>query len=190
MSYLDERFCRFVGRQIMVSEETLEDLCEDWDGEEDENGIINGEGNVVFDSHPYDEDDDEEMDEDEDDWDESDEWEVSASLRFEIENGMLTMVEPEVSIYGDPGLGEEAPEDTWNEDDEVSALEFLCLITGGENGGENKKPESQDECVDSDSRPWTREEATAWFKKWDAEAREAYKKVRGVDPFEKKEITR
>ena len=133
MSYLDERFSIFIGRKVIVSEDELEEQCEEWDGEEDENGIISGEGSVVFDSHPYnDDDDDEDMDEDEDDWDESDEWEVSASLRFEIENGMLTMVEPEVSIYGDPGLGEEAPEDTWNEDDEVSALEFLRLITGHE----------------------------------------------------------
>ena len=146
MSYLDERFSIFIGRKVIVSEDELEELCEEWGGEEDENGIISGEGCVVFDSHPYNEDDDdEEMDEEEDDWDESDEWEVSANLRFEIENGMLTMVEPEVSIYGDPGLGEEDPEDTWNEDDEVSALEFLRLITCGDENGMDKSPENQDD---------------------------------------------
>ena len=140
MSYLDERFSSFIGRKVIVSEDKLEELCEEWDGEEDEDEILSGEGSVVFDSHPYNEDDDdEEIDEEEDDWDESDGWEVSANLRFEIEYGMLTMVEPEVSIYGDPGLGEEAPEDTWNTEDEASALEFLCLITGGDYGGEKKK---------------------------------------------------
>lgn len=180
MSYLDERFSGFIGRKVIVSEDKLEELCEEWSGEEDEDGTISGEGSVVFDSHPYNEEnDDEDVDEEEDDWDESDEWEVSANLRFKIENRVLTMVEPEVSIYGDSGLGEEEPEDTWNTADEASALEFLCLITGGE----NKKPESQDECVGSDSRPWTREEATAWFKKWEAEAREGYKEVRGHYPY-------
>lgn len=148
MSYLDETFKRFIGLKVTVSEETLDELCEDWYSEDNENGTISGEGYVVFDSHPYnDEDDDEDRNEDEDEWDETDNWEVYAKLRFGIEDGVLVSIEPEVSIYGDPGLGEEDPEDTWNNDDESAALEFLKLITSGHSGITDEGPKDIDEGV-------------------------------------------
>ncbi len=108
----------FIGMKIYLGENpeeySLKGVEFEWEGDDE---TLAGTGTIIFDSRPYDDEND---------------WTLQNSLTFETnEDGVIESIEigSEVHAWGDSGLGETDPDNEWTWEDYDIACKYMKILT-------------------------------------------------------------
>ena len=108
----------YIGKRVGLTSEDLSKICREWDTYSTAADPLSGDGMIEFEEHPVNDDRYRES-----------YWVSVSNICFEINNGRLTLAEPGIELYPDPGKWALDPECAWNETDIESAKEFLNKLT-------------------------------------------------------------
>ena len=108
----------YIGKSIILTPTELFRISREWETFSLDGEPLSGAGLIEFEEHPVNDDRYKEP-----------YWISVSNIYFEIHKGRLTLAEPGIELYPDPGRWKLDPESAWNEADIESAKGFLDSLT-------------------------------------------------------------